>query len=267
MTSFSANALDGQVALIVGCGKSDGIGLACAKHYAAAGARVAMADIDVEGVRRNRAALPADAAVTTHAVDVTDAASVAALIADVAREHGRIDTVVNTVGILIVQSVLDLDPDSWDRTFAVNTRGQMLVAQAAARYMISAGIAGSLILMASNVGRVPRVNNAAYASSKAAVIHLARALALELGKHGISANSVCPGSTATSMLLDNQTSGDSARLDGIVKGSIAEWRTGIPLGRLATVDDQAAACVFLSSPAGRFISGQTICVDGAQTYF
>src|SRR5690606_1628445 len=113
---------------------------------------------------------------------------------------------------------------------------------------------------------IPRINNTSYAVSKAGVIHLARCMAMELGRYGISVNALCPGSTATTMLIDNQAQGDRSRLDGIIRGSIEQWRTGIPLGRLAEPSEQAALAVFLASKGGQFISGQAICVDGAQTY-
>jgi 2,3-dihydro-2,3-dihydroxybenzoate dehydrogenase len=259
--------LSGKVALVVGGGSAGGIGFATAEALAEGGATVALADLPtVETTETLRDLVPTRRH-SAHDVDVASADSVEALIEAVRERHGRIDIMVNAAAILIVQSFLEIDPGSWEQTFAVNTRGQFLLAQAVARQMVAQGGGGRIILIASNVGRTPRINNAAYAASKAAVIHLMRSMALELGKHDITVNALCPGSTATTMLVDNQAKGDPHRLEGIIKGSIEQWRTGIPLGRLAQPEDQAACCAFLASPAGRHITGQAICVDGGQTLF
>ena len=265
MTVLNTWDLSGRVTLITGAGSPGGIGFATATAMAMAGAKVAIADLPSTGVTKILAQLPGTGH-TAHTVDITSSEQTAKLVSEVVAKHGRLDALVNAAAILIVQSFLDVDPKSWVQTLEVNTTGTFFIAQAVARYMVKHG-GGQIILIASNVGRVPRINNASYATSKAAVIHLARCMAMELGQHNVSVNALCPGSTATSMLLANQAGGDSKRLDGIIKGSIEQWRTGIPLGRLAEPADQAALAVFLASAGGRYISGQAICVDGAQTYF
>ena len=257
--------LSGRVALITGAGSPGGIGFATATAMATAGAKVAIADLPSSEVKKIVADLPGSGH-SAHTADLTDPEQTAQLVAEVAGQHGQLNVLVNAAAVLIVQPFLEVDPQSWRRTLEVNTTGTFFIAQAAARYMVEHG-GGQIVLIASNVGRVPRINNASYAASKAAVIHLARSMAMELGKHGISVNALCPGSTATSMLLANQAGGDASRLDGIIKGSVEQWRTGIPLGHLADPADQAALAVFLASAGGRYISGQAICVDGAQTYF
>jgi 2,3-dihydro-2,3-dihydroxybenzoate dehydrogenase len=259
--------LTGKIALVVGGGSAGGIGFATAEAFAAAGAFVALADLPKVDTGGTLVRLGNNRGHTAHAVDVGDSGSVKRLLQEVIDRHRRVDILVNAAGILIVEPFLDIDPDSWERTFAVNTRGQFLVGQAVARRMVEQGGGGRIIMIASNVGRIPRINNAAYAASKAAVIHLARAMALELGRHDITVNALCPGSTATTMLIDNQAAGDPERLEGIIKGSITQWRTGIPLGRLAEPEDQAACCLYLASALGRHVTGQAICVDGGQTLF
>jgi len=266
MTVLGTDLRD-KIALIVGGGSPGGIGFATAEAFAAAGATIALADLPNVDTAGTLARLGEGHGHSAHGVDVADPASAAALVDEVCTRHGRIDVLVNAAAILIVQPFLDIDSESWERTFAVNTRGQFLIAQAAARRMVAQGSGGRIVMIASNVGRIPRINNAAYAASKAAVIHLARAMAMELGKHDITVNALCPGSTATTMLVDNQAAGDPARLEGIIKGSIEQWRTGIPLGRLAQPEDQAACCLYLVSAAGRHVTGQAICVDGGQTLF
>jgi 2,3-dihydro-2,3-dihydroxybenzoate dehydrogenase len=125
---------------------------------------------------------------------------------------------------------------------------------------------GRIVAVASNAGRVARLHNASYGSSKAAVIHLVRCMALELAQYQITVNALCPGSTATSMAIDNKSEGNPQKLDDLIRGSLAEWRTGIPLGRLAEVEDQAAAAAFLLSDDAKHITGQALCVDGGQTF-
>jgi len=267
MTALDGAHLADQVALIIGAGASKSIGFATAKAMAVAGATVALADLPNSLVYDLLGELPPKNGHSAHHVDVSHAESVDNLIAEAVALHGRVDILVNAAAILEVQSFLNLELASWTRTFAVNTTGQFLTGQAVARQMVKQGRGGRIIAIASNVGRIPRINNAAYAASKAAVIHLVRAMALELAQHNITVNALCPGSTATSMLIENQAAGDPSRLEGIIRGSIEQWRTGVPLGRLAEPEDQAATCVFLASQAARHITGQAVCVDGGQTLF
>ncbi|HUG60652.1 MAG TPA: SDR family oxidoreductase [Methylomirabilota bacterium] len=266
MTALSTQELSGRSVLVVGAGSAGGIGFATAEAMAAAGARVAIADLESTDVMSLADRLPGSGH-TAHVVNVTDRPSVDRLVSDVAGAHGAIHAAVNAAAILRTGAFLDVDFDDWSRSYAVNTDGAFHVAQAVARHMVANGNGGRIVLIASNAARVPRLNNTAYSSSKAAVIQLVRCMALELGQYGIAVNALCPGSTATTMLVDVQAKGDPSRLDGIVKGSIEQWRTGIPLGRVAEPADQAAMCVFLASDGGRFVSGQALCVDGAQTYF
>lgn len=264
---LEGNNLKNKTALIVGAASLGGIGFAVANAMAAAGATIAIADISEQQARESLKALPQGSAHSAHCVDVTMVDSVECLVSEVAKTHGSIDILVNAAAILIVEPFLEIDPVSWDQTIAVNLRGQFLVAQAVAKLMVTQGTGGRIILVASNVGRTPRINNASYAASKAAVIHLVRSMALEISKYGITTNALCPGSTATTMLLDNQAGGNAGRLEGIIHGSLEQWRTGIPLGRLAEPEDQAALCVFLASEGGRHITGQALCIDGGQTLF
>ncbi len=139
----------------------------------------------------------------------------------------------------------------------------MFTAQACARHFVEAEIAGRIILFASIVGRsVVRLNNTAYSASKAALIQAARCMALELAPRSITVNTISPGSTATEMLLTVQTAGD---VESIVRGNAAEWRLGVPLGRLAEPGDQAALALFLAGQGARHITGQDLAVDGGQT--
>ncbi|HZT84676.1 MAG TPA: SDR family oxidoreductase [Gaiellaceae bacterium] len=251
--------LDGRVALVTGAQR--GIGLACARALRSAGARVGCVDLPGSGLEEAVAGLGPGA--SAHPADVADVGRAEALVEEVVRRHGRLDILVGAAGTLAPAPFLALTPDDWDRTLAVNARGAVFLAQACARHFVAAGVAGRIVLVASIVGRsVVRPNNTAYSASKAALIQAARCMALELAPHGITVNTVSPGSTATEMLLEVQARGD---VESIVRGNAAEWRLGIPLGRLAEPSDQAALVVFLAGDGARHITGQDLAVDGGQT--
>jgi 2,3-dihydro-2,3-dihydroxybenzoate dehydrogenase len=251
--------LDGRVAIVTGALR--GIGFACAEAFIAAGATVACVDRPGSGLDKSVSRFPERASV--HEVDLSDLDHVAHLPHDVIAEHGALDILVNAAGVLLPRSFLEMDPREWEATFSVNARGAAFLAQACARSFVDRGVAGRMILFASIAGRsIVRLNNTAYAASKAALIQAARCMALELAPHGITVNTISPGSTATEMLVNVQARGD---VESIIRGNAAEWRLGIPLGRLADPGDQAALAVFLAGSGARHITGQDFTVDGGQT--
>ena len=251
--------LDDRVALITGAQR--GIGFACAEAFVAAGASVAC--VDLPGDELEAAVERLGPAASAHAADIADTGAGGDLVADVVRRHGRLDILVNAAGTLAPAPFLEMTSEEWDRTLGVNTRGSLFLAQACARHFVSAESPGRIVLFASIVGRsIVRLNNTAYSASKAAIIQAARCMALELAPHEITVNTISPGSTATEMLLGVQARGD---VESIVKGNAAEWRLGIPLGRLADPSDQAGLAVFLAGEGGRHITGQDLAVDGGQT--
>lgn len=253
-----------RAVLIVGA--SRGIGYACAQAFAREpDTVVALADLPNTSIRAALSSLPGQNH-SAHVVDVAAHGAAAELVDEVVAAHARLDVVVNCAAVLMMGPFLDLDALEWDDAFAVNARGSFAIAQAAARQYVHQGEGGRIILFASIVGRsVVRQNNIAYCASKAAVIQAARCMALELAPHSITVNTVSPGSTATEMLVDIQTGGDPALLQGVIDGDATQWRLGIPLGRLAEPSDQAAAAVFLASDAARHITGHDLVVDGGQT--
>jgi 2,3-dihydro-2,3-dihydroxybenzoate dehydrogenase len=234
---------------------------------AAFGAQVAIADLPTSGVADVVGRLPGEGPHSAHAVDVTERESVGGLVEAVVARHGHLDATIIAAGVLFMEKFLDVTLEAWEQSFAVHARGTLLVGQAVARQMVRQGTGGAIVAVSSNAGRVPRLATASYCASKAAVIQLVRCMALELAPHGITVNALCPGSTATTMMVDVQARGDPKRLEGVIKGSVEQWRTGIPLGRLAEPADQAAVAAFLIGEAARHITGQALCVDGGQTFF
>jgi len=251
--------LDGRVALITGAQR--GIGFACAEAFISAGARVAC--VDLPDSELEAAVERLGAAASAHPADLAEIDRADALVADVVARHGRLDILVGAAGTLAPAPLLALTAEQWDRTLDVNARGPVFLAQACARHFLGARVPGRIVLYASIVGRsIVRLDNIAYAASKAALIQAVRCMALELAPYGITANTISPGSTATEMLVDVQARGD---VESIVRGKVEEWRLGIPLGRLADPADQAALAVFLAGEGGRHITGQDMAVDGGQT--
>jgi 2,3-dihydro-2,3-dihydroxybenzoate dehydrogenase len=251
--------LDGRVALITGAQR--GIGLACAEAFVSAGAEVAC--VDLPGGELEPAVERLGPTASAHFADIADVRRAERLVGDAVLRHGRLDILVNAAGTLEPAPFLDMTPEQWDRTNTVNSRGAVFLAQACARHFVSATVAGRIILFASIVGRsIVRPNNTAYAASKAAIIQATRCMALELAPHSITVNTISPGSTATEMLVNVQARGD---VESIIRGNAAEWRLGIPLGRLAEPSDQAALALFLAGDGARHITGQNLAVDGGQT--
>jgi NAD(P)-dependent dehydrogenase (short-subunit alcohol dehydrogenase family) len=236
--------LDGMRAVITGAGR--GIGRGCALALAAAGA-------EVVAVSRTRAEVEEVAAtVAGEAVvcDVTDPRAVAERIGSL----DPIDVLVTSAGTNVPEPFLDVDAARLDALLALNVKGTFLAAQAAARRMV-ARRGGSIVTVSSQMGHVGAPRRSVYCATKHAVEGLTRALAVELAPHGIRVNAVAPTFVETAMTRSQLAD--------------ARFRTGvlerIPLGRLGSVNDVAAAVVFLASPAAALITGTSLLVDGGWT--
>jgi 2,3-dihydro-2,3-dihydroxybenzoate dehydrogenase len=258
---MSDNNFEGRTLLVVGAGARDGIGYATAKMLSERGSDVALADLDAAAVNGLASELPRAARHSAHAVDISSEQSVQAMMEAVLARHGRIDGVAICAGIYARDSFLETSLATWNRVFAINATGTFLVAQAVARQLMAQGSGGRIVAVASIGGRAPQLTAAAYGASKAAVIQLARYMALELARHNVTVNVLCPGSTSTAMM-----GVDPVRHAAAVKGNLEQWRLGIPLGHMAEARDQAAAISFLLSDDARHITGQTMTVDGGQTF-
>ncbi len=257
---MSEKGMHGSVAVVTGAG--GGIGRAIALDLAAHGARVAAADIDPAGLAatadllRGRGHEP-----LTRTLDVADPARVEEFFDHAETLLGPVDTVVPAAGTLATGPVADCSDEDWHRMLAVNTTGVFAVGRAAARRLGPRGH-GSLVTVSSNAGGVPRAGMAAYAASKAAATALTKSLGLELAPLGVRCNVVSPGSTDTPMLRAMTAATGYAPL---VAGDPAAFKVGIPLGRVATPQDVAAAVRFLASAAARHITMHELYVDGGAT--
>src|SRR5207237_824738 len=235
--------LTGRVALVTGA--SRGIGRAIAHRLAGQGATVvaaargdhaadAAADVVANGGRAEAVSL-----------DVTDAAAIERIPAEIVERHGRLDIVVSNAGIARDQLLLRMKRDDWDAVLATNLTATFALAQAVMRPMLKQR-GGRIIAVSSVVGQMGNAGQTNYAASKAGLIGFVKALAREVGSRGITANVVAPGLIDTDMT--RAVSGNAQ----------ANWAAQIPLGRLGTVDDVAAAVCFLASDEASYITGHVL---------
>jgi 2,3-dihydro-2,3-dihydroxybenzoate dehydrogenase len=258
---IGVSGVEGRVAIVTGAAR--GIGAAVTTALAGQGALVAAIDVDGAAVEESAAAHQADGRrVLALGADVSDPADVDRVVTDVERLLGEIGILVNVAGILRPGPVLDTTDADWAATFAVNTNGVFLTARAVAARMVPRR-SGCIVTVGSNAAGIPRTGMAAYAASKAAATVFTRCLGLELAAHGIRCNIVSPGSTDTDMQRALWT--DERGADRVIAGSLADYRTGIPLGRIADPADIADAVSFLVSDQARHITMHDLYVDGGAT--
>jgi 3-oxoacyl-[acyl-carrier protein] reductase len=239
--------LTGKVAIVTGA--SRGIGRGVAVMLASRGAHVVaaargenatstVAEIEAAGRKAERTTL-----------EVTDAASIEAMISGVLGRHGRIDILVNNAGITRDQLMLRMKRDDWDEVIATNLTPAFVLVQAALKPMLKQR-SGRIINISSVVGQTGNAGQANYAASKAGLIGFSKALARELASRNITVNVVAPGLIDTDM---TKAITDKAQVD---------WAAQIPLGRLGTTADVAAAVCFLASDEASYITGQVLAVNG-----
>jgi 2-hydroxycyclohexanecarboxyl-CoA dehydrogenase len=241
-----------RVAVVTG--GASGIGRGVALRLAADGHHVAVLDRDGPGAEAVAAELAAAGAkAVACAVDVADRASVDEAFARLRAELGPVGILVTSAGIESFQPLSDITAESWDRIIAVNLTGTFACAQAAVPDMVAAGW-GRIVTISSSSAQSGAPNMAHYAASKGGVIGLTKALAVELARQGVTANTIPPSLVDTPMARQAEAAGDFPGVDVI--GPM------VPLGRAGTPDDIAAACSFLCSDAGSYITGQVIGVNG-----
>jgi 2,3-dihydro-2,3-dihydroxybenzoate dehydrogenase len=245
-------------AVVTGAGS--GIGAAVARLLASRGTPVAVLDVDGAAAART-AASAGPAPTAAYPVDVGDPAALDAALDDAAAALGEVDALANVAGVLRTGPVAELTDADWDACLTTNATGVMHACRAVARRWSAAPPAGgaAIVTVASNAAGVPRSGMTAYAASKAAALAVTRCTGLELARHGVRANVVCPGSTDTPMLSGMALPADPAAL---VAGTPESFKLGIPLGRVADPADIAETVAFLLSDAARHVTLQTLYVDG-----
>ncbi len=243
---------------VVVTGAGTGIGYGICEAFAQAGATVALNDVDAQLAQKSAQMINnmvGKACVTAYPCDVSDVDAVGAMIGDFAGQQGRLDVVVANAGITHFGDFLSYDPATFDQVMSVNMRGTFFTAQAAANLMIQHKTTHGRILLTSSVTGVQGYPNlSAYGMTKAAIIHLAKVLGVELGRHGLTVNAIAPGATATERTLDDPN-------------YEAHWRVVNPNGHVGQVADIVNAVIFLAQPESYHINGQTIIVDGGWTNY
>ncbi len=250
MTIHNPLRLSGKVALVTGAGT--GIGKAAALLFAQEGAAVALAGRREEPLREVVKAIRGRGG---HAMalptDVTDELAVDRLIRGVEDGLGLLDVAFNNAGIMgAYKSIVDMTAEEFDTVIATNLRGVWLLARAEIRAMLTSGRQGSIVNTSSFVAQAATAGMSAYAPSKAGLDALARALALEVGPHGIRVNNVAPGVIRTPMS------------EGLSSETYEALARHAALKRLGAPQDVAAVAVWLATDEARFVTGQTIMADG-----
>lgn len=249
--------MNDRVVLVTGAGH--GIGRSVARRLGSEGAKIVAVDLNLDRVRET-VELMAQAGHEAIAVegDVSAPESVSSMVATAEARFGDLDVLVNNAGVVVAGRVHELRLDDWDRVFAVNVRGLMLMCRAVLPGMV-ARRRGVIVNTASISGLVGEPHLAAYNSSKGAVINFTRHLAVDYGNLGIRCNCVCPGWIDTGF---NQPIFDAS---GMSDQDVATLVTQtVPLNRQGTPDEVAAAVAFLACDDASYVSGHALVVDGGQ---
>jgi len=243
----------GRVAVVTG--GASGMGLAIARQLASRGDRVAVLDLQDEAALRAAEELrESGAAALGVAADVTDRNAVERALGKVRAELGPVAILVTSAGIDSFERFTDITTQSWERVLAVNLTGTFHCVQAAVSDMLEARW-GRIVTISSSSAQSGAPRMAHYVASKAGVIGLTKALALDLAPHGITVNCIPPGMIDTPMLRRAEAAGDVAKLEKLVPRMI-------PVGRAGSPEDIAATCAFLCSEEAGFLTGQVIGVNG-----
>ena len=238
-----------KVAVVTGAAR--GIGLAVARWFLEHDYRVGLIDIDAATLALAVPSLAEPERVEAVVADVSKPDQVDAAIARIAARFGRIDSLVNNAGVAVFKPILETSFDEWRTVMATNLDGPFICAQRCAPVMLATAGGGSIVNIASISGLRASTLRVAYGTSKAALIHLTKQQAAELGDQGVRVNAIAPGPVETEM----------AKL--VHSAAIRkDYHDTIPLKRYGTLEEIAGAVGFLCSEAASYINGQTLAVDG-----
>jgi NAD(P)-dependent dehydrogenase (short-subunit alcohol dehydrogenase family) len=250
--------LAGKVCIITGAGS--GIGQASAQLFAVEGARVVVADIDLQAAQSTAEAIARSGGdAVAEQVDVTDEANTVALADRVVQRFNRIDVLFNNAGIAGVGDVLETEPDLFDRVMRVNVRGVYLMSRAVVPQMIKQR-SGSIINMSSGIAEMGLARRVSYAASKGAVLSMTKSMQVDVAQHGIRVNALLPGTILTPFVERYLKESYADPEEGMA--SIRKRQLSNDLGR---PDDVAGAALYLASDESRFVMASGLVIDGGMT--
>jgi glucose 1-dehydrogenase len=246
--------LTGKVAIVTGA--ANGIGRACARRFAADGASVALADINVEAGEAAAAAIRAEGGAAIFVgTDVTKREAIVSLVQRTLAEFGRLDIMLNNAGVALSASVLEMSDEIFDKVLSINLRSAFIGTQLAAREMVASGRGGVIINMSSVNALLAIPGLCAYACTKGALNQLTTVAAVELAPHKIRVVAIGPGTILTELARKAVLSDDAGRRKILSR---------TPLGRAGEPEEVASVASFLASDDASYITGQTIYPDGGR---
>ncbi len=244
---------EGKVALVTGA--ASGIGRASAQRLAAEGAEVMLGDINKSGLEETAKAITeAGGKAAIQVFDVSNADACRSCVSATVEEFGRLDVLCNIAGILKMTRFEDMSDEQWQQTLGINLSGVFYMSKAAIPHLLKTK--GNIINMASTAGLVGQAYNTHYCATKAGVVMLSRAMAIEFGDRGVRVNAICPGSVKTALVENIQVPED---VDMNLMAKL------FPLVEHAEPEEIATAVAYLASSEARFVTGTVFAIDGGQT--